>query len=563
MTPEEKEAMFAARYAQELQAEKEAAFAARYAAEQVAGQPSQEPQSYKEPPPMSERMQPEPMSWTEQKLARLPNWLLNGHRQMEGVYTGMGDPIVGLAQLGANIRGVGDTPNWLASKIKGRPTSVNDLVKEREKTYQADRNNSDEFDWWRLGGNIASPVSVAAGAAAPQLSLLGRVGQGATIGAAYGATEPVLGDDYVSDKAWQIGTGAAAAGGLPIVGAGARWLGRSVPNTLGATTGTSAETVRAAYNAGKEGESSFVENMRGKVPYEEVVDTAKSGIGRMRESMYDAYATAKNGWGNDKTPLDFTGVGDAYNKAVAKFSFKDTPQPGVVGVKDKIETELNRWLQKAQADPDYLTAGGLDALKRHIATILPDDVANREGRSFVTSVVNGIKDTIIKQRPEYKDAMQNYWRQSSKLDEIEKTLSLGSKASSDTALRKLQSLMRNNAQSNYGNRLNLASELEQQGGVNLMAPIAGQAMGSWMPRGMTGAIQKAGVPLAAGAGFFNPALWGGLLAVPAAMPRVVGEAAYGLGRGVTAAKPITSPLRRVAPLLATLSNPNSQLDEAP
>jgi len=84
--------------------------------------------------------------------------------------------------------------------------------------------------------------------------------------------------------------------------------------------------------------------------------------------------------------------------------------------------------------------------------------------------------------------------------------------------------LRNNAKTNYGNRLDLARTLEEKGGVNLGPAVAGQAMNSWLPRGMVGSIEKAGM---VGAPFLAPQA---LAAAPFMSPRLMGEAMYGAGR---------------------------------
>ena len=91
-------------------------------------------------------------------------------------------------------------------------------------------------------------------------------------------------------------------------------------------------------------------------------------------------------------------------------------------------------------------------------------------------------------------------------------------------MRKLQSLMRNNVNTNYGNRLDLAKELERAGGKELMPALAGQAMSSLTPRGMMG---PAGVGLGGYAALTNPAA---LPMLAFGSPRLVGGAAYGAGR---------------------------------
>ena len=135
-----------------------------------------------------------------------------------------------------------------------------------------------------------------------------------------------------------------------------------------------------------------------------------------------------------------------------------------------------------------------------------------------------MKTEINKQAPTYAKVMRDYEMASRELKEVEKTFSLGEKSSADTAVRKLQSLLRNNVQSNYGNRTSLAKQLEEKGGVSLEPAIAGQALNSWMPRGMTGAIEKAGaIPTA----MLAPQA---LAVAPLTSPRLVGEASYLLGR---------------------------------
>ena len=53
------------------------------------------------------------------------------------------------------------------------------------------------------------------------------------------------------------------------------------------------------------------------------------------------------------------------------------------------------------------------------------------------------------------------------VNQIQKSLSLNDKASVDTAMRKLQSLTRNNVQTNYGQRVKLAEELSKYGGQDI------------------------------------------------------------------------------------------------
>jgi hypothetical protein len=317
------------------------------------------------------------------------------------------------------------------------------------------------------------------------------------------------------EEGTQAAIGGAAGAAVPVLGGALKLAGKGAAHVLGATTGAGAEPVRQAFRNAP----GFVENMRGGADPSAVVDSARQGVHTMRQQMYDAYAKSKGGWAGDTTPLNFQPIGQAYNEAVAKFSFKGTPQPGVEGVKAQTEQVLNNWLQKAQQDPSFLTVEGLDALKRHLSTITPADVTNRAGRAFVSEVVDAVKASVVRQRPDYAAAMKDYWQRSAQLDEIERSLSLGDKATVDTALRKLQSLIRNNVNTNFGQRVQSAHAIEDMGGANILPQVAGQALNSWTPRGLQGAV---GI----GGSIVNPSA---IPMLPTMSPRLVGESARGVG----------------------------------
>lgn len=341
--------------------------------------------------------------------------------------------------------------------------------------------------------------------------------------------------------------GAAGAAAGPVLSAALRGMGNAAAHGLGMTTGAGTESVKQAWKGGP----GFVENMRGKVDPSEVVATARDGLANMRQQMYDRYATAKGGWASDTAPLDFRPVAQAFNDAVGKFGFKGRMQPGAEEVMPKVKGLLDEWQTRAAQDPAFLTVEGLDALKRHLQDLTPD-FNNRTGRAFVTEVVDKVKAGIVGQRPEYAKAMKDYWESSGQLDEIARSLSLTDKASTDTALRKLQSLMRNNVNTNYGQRLTSAAALEQAG-ANILPQVAGQALSSWTPRGLQGAA-------ATGGAVANPAMWPALATFS---PRLVGEAVGGAGAvmGDVKTKALLDALRRASPAAMRKTSPNGQGDE--
>lgn len=354
----------------------------------------------------------------------------------------------------------------------------------------------------------------------------------------------------VQARSGEEGTGAAlgAAGGaaVPVLGKTLQLAGRGAAHILGATTGAGGESVRQAFRNAP----GFVENMRGHVAPGTVVDNARSGIQTMRQNMLDDYRTGKDAWASDTTPLKFDDIGNAYHDAVSKFSFRGEMQPGIAEVKDKVGSLIYRWKELGADNPAFFTTEGLDALKRQLNDVYPTDIQNRTGRAFVKEVVDSVKASITRQRPDYKAAMHDYWQRSEQLDEIERSLSLGDKATVDTALRKLQSVMRNNVNSNFGQRAQSVQALEQMGGANVLPQVAGQALNSLTPRGLQGAV---GI----GGSIVNPAA---IKMLPLMSPRLVGESAR--AAGMVANNPRTAAiieaLRKTAP--TAVRNLNNESD---
>jgi len=182
---------------------------------------------------------------------------------------------------------------------------------------------------------------------------------------------------------------------------------------------------------------------------------------------------------------------------------------------------INEW----KLDPARHNVEGLDALKRRIGAVYPDSPKMTQAQRVIDTMYNAVKGTIEKQAPKYSETMRGYSNMTDQIREIEKSLSLGNKATADTAMRKLQSLMRNNVSTNYGGRVESAKQLEKFGAGDLMPSLSGQALSELAPRGIARAGNIGGF-MAAGA--VNPL---SLAALPIASPRLMGEAAYGAGVG--------------------------------
>ena len=370
-------------------------------------------------------------------------------------------------------------------------------------------------------------LSLGASAPSNALANIGlRTGGGALSGAASaGLVNPE-----------DAGTGALIGGALPgaiqmagaVGGSAKQVIGGVAKNALGLSTGTGGEAVSTAYRAGKEGSTAFLENMRGNVPMTDVLDSAKSALGQMRLDRSAAYKSGMAGVSADKTVIDFAPI----DKAVASLQTMGNYKGQVInknssGVVDEISGMVNQW--KGLDPAEFHTPEGLDALKQAISDIRDTTQFGTAARKAADTAYNAVKGEIVSQAPTYAKVMKDYSQASETLSEVERALSLGNKAAADTSMRKLQSLMRNNVNTNFGNRLGLAKTLEENG-AEILPAVAGQSMSSWTPRGLQGAV--AGGTGMASILSANPLLLAGL---PTTSPRLVGEAAYGLGaasRGV-------------------------------
>ncbi len=306
-------------------------------------------------------------------------------------------------------------------------------------------------------------------------------------------------------------------------------LGGATKAGLGLQTGVGSEAIGQAYQAGKAGgemSDLFKANLRGEVPQLEVLDAAKQNLAEMAIERQRIYREGMKNIKGDKTILSLTGVDNAVKQALNKITFKGQVKNEVAFERlSEAQAKVEAW---KKLDPaQFHTPEGLDALKQQIGDILEKiPYEQKTALNSVNEVYNGIKSEIVKQAPTYSKTMKSYSDATDTIREIEKALSLNNKATADTAMRKLQSLMRNNVNTNYGQRLNLAKELEQAGGRQMMPALAGQALSEWTPRGLQRATSIPTAFLAQGVGGLP--LAGASLATSS--PRLMGEAAYGTGR---------------------------------
>lgn len=346
-------------------------------------------------------------------------------------------------------------------------------------------------------------------------------------------------------------------------------LGALTKQGLALKTGVGAEPITQAVKAGREGNTTVLANMREQVPITQVLDDARTNLAQMNLDKQKDYRSGMVNIKNDKSVLDFAGIDkaikDAENLAFFKGKIKDKTAASVL---NDIKAKVSDW---KKSDPaEYHTPEGMDNLKQSLWEDF-GKLGREEKTAFSAGkqVYDAVKNQISTQAPEYSKVMKNYSEATDQIKEIERALSLGNTASADTAMRKLQSLMRNNVNTNYGQRLELAKQLEAMGGNEIMPALAGQALSSKLPRGLQSATNIPSSYLAFGVG--GPAL--AAVDLAASSPRLVGEAAYKYGQmanalnkakqpvtDITKQLPMTAQQAKLAALLAAQSNQPARIE---
>lgn len=309
--------------------------------------------------------------------------------------------------------------------------------------------------------------------------------------------------------------------------------GKVLKHTLGGMTGTGAMPIEQAVRAGRENIPEFAANMRGKVAPSAVVEQARAGLENMYRTTGKAYEAARPAWAEATEVVNFAPIEKRYQDLVDSTMYKGVSR--LAPEDQRILAQIGGIMDEWRTRPELRTLEGLDALKQRIRNINPEAPQHTQSKRLIEGMARGVKDEISARSPKYAAAMEDYARRMADIDEVKRTLSLGDKASVDTALRKLQSLMRNNVNANFGQRVKTAEKLKTVGGEDVLPGVAGQAMSAVMPRGIQGALVGLGAPATA---FLAPQT---LPVLPLMSPYVVGEGAHALGKASQYVKPGTIP----------------------
>jgi hypothetical protein len=347
-------------------------------------------------------------------------------------------------------------------------------------------------------------------------------GEQAAIGGGTGALLTPTAEGRGESAAYGAIGGAGGELIKPIVKAG----GTLASEVIGNLSGVGSQAYKTAFNAAVEGGDklkALADNLRKKVPVEQVVDDALLGLSNMGKTLQQNYRGGMLKIKKDKSILDFTKIDDAIDNAQKLGTFKGkVTNSDVVDQVNSVKSIVDDW--KLQNPKDFHTPEGMDELKKTIGGVLEKIPYNEKTlRKAVGEIYTSVKNEIKTQAPTYDKVMKNYSEGLDLASELKRTLSLGEKSSTDSALRKLQSVMRNDVNTNYGNRVNYAEMLEQASGKPIMSELAGQSLSTWTPRG----LQKVSATGLGGASLYNPAL---APLVAMSSPRLMGEATVLAGK---------------------------------
>jgi hypothetical protein len=336
----------------------------------------------------------------------------------------------------------------------------------------------------------------------------------------------------------------------------AKLVGKGAAKIVGEIgTNTGGESLIQAARSGAEGGAAsrdFLQSMRNKTKMSDVVDEAQTALTNMRKERGAAYRADMAITNADPTILNFNPIKQALNDTLTIGTYKGkTLDPEAVAVQQKLSDMIKGWGSENPAD--FHTVEGLDALKRGIGVIKDRTPFGSPDRVIANKVYNAVRGQIDSQAPQYAKTMRDYAEASDLTKEIERSLSLGENASADTSIRKLQSITRNNVNTNYGNRVTMAKQLQEAGAPNLMGKLAGQSLNSIAPRGLGKVI--VGGEIGASLMASNPAILP-LLALQS--PRLMGELAHATGKiaglGIKSSNELTKLAAKIGMTPKSLAN---------
>lgn len=357
------------------------------------------------------------------------------------------------------------------------------------------------------------------------------------------------------------GIGTAIGGGLPILGAVARFAGKGVSELSGSLTGQGRGGQKAlsdALQAGGDRAKVARAAMRGGYTGEMIKQEADQALGSLVAKRTEDYQQRLASISDDTKSYDISPIVNKVKEGLDSFGVAITNDGGL----DFSRSPL-RFNRKAQGDIQTIydemknfgtqqgdrTAVGLDSLKRGFQDLYTE---SGEARKFVTSVSSEVRN-VLKQVPGYDEMAANYSKSTDLIKDIQKNLGLGTRAGEDTAYKKFSQILRNDNDA----RSQLFKELDDASGGKLIPMVAGELSRPVLARGLTRPISQL---LAGGAGISSGSIGAALKAMmiggAVTSPRLAGEVINILGLSKKYEPAIKSALSKL--LIQTGANSNKE-----
>jgi hypothetical protein len=308
-------------------------------------------------------------------------------------------------------------------------------------------------------------------------------------------------------------------------------------------SGVGGQTLREGFGAGVERgaagaptprSEAFTTAMRDEVDGDNLVNTARAAVDKIREKASEAYRAGMEKFGLQPTPLSIDNLLNRMAKIKPKsydtwVDRKKGPRPPDHLAWEQMNDFILEYAAKAEKNPNLLLPLELDQFKQDLFEIGSKigGQYDKKASRIANTAYNAVRQELVKHDDIYATTMRDYETAVKQAQQIETELGLsaarGKSPNVSSATRKMQAAIgRNNANTNYGQRAEQVDVLNTLD-PTIIATLAGSNVNTFRPRGLNAAVTLgAGIPAA----FTNPLT---LLAAPAFMPRVAGELAYGTG----------------------------------
>jgi len=372
----------------------------------------------------------------------------------------------------------------------------------------------------------------AIGASAGLVKTGGAILAGGTVGLASDiSTQLAAGKEKVKPS-----LGTAIGSGLPLVapiaGKIAKVGGKVAAEIQGALTGTSGETIELAFQATRKGgESSkqFYSALRKNLTPEQLAENAKKAVQEVSTAQQTKYSEGLAQIANKS--VDSSSVLSGFQKELSTAGI--TVKEGVLDFSGsklrtvpKAQTKLQDAYNEVANIANKSTIGEIDTTRQALKALrlAGDDPSANLANKFIDDAVRGVRRSGEKVKG-YGKLLNDFAEDAEFLDEVQRSLSTGDRATIDQTYRRLATSLKTNNE----RRLNLLKELDQVTGGSLLSEIPGQQLSEELPRGLFRQIAAGlgGVGIATG----TVSTGSVLPLILFASPRVTGEVVGALGIG--------------------------------